>query len=90
MDIAFLGLKVPRVEFLVVKDPSDLLVLETKKTKQPGIIGCNLVKLVYQEFTKKHPTEVFSNFQCPHNVDPLLFSQLCVCYYTDIRPAVVS
>ena len=43
-----------------------------------------------QEFTKKYPTEVFNNFQWPQNVDPLLFSQLCVYYYTDIRLALVS
>ena len=88
MDIAFLGLKVPRVEFLVVKDPSDLL--ETKKTKLPSIIRWNLIRLTYQEFIKKHPIEAFKIFQCPWNMDPLLFLQLCVYCYTDIRPAVVS
>ena len=76
MDIAFLGLKVLKVRFLIVKDPSDLL--EMKNTKLPGIIWWNLIRLVYQEFIKKHPMEVINSFQCPQNVDPLLFSQLCV------------
>ena len=89
MDVAFLGLKVPKFGFLVVKDPSDL-VQTKKKTKLPGIIGWNLIKLAYQEFIKKYPVEVFNSFQCPQNVDPLLFSQLCVYFYTDIWPAVVN
>ena len=47
MDIAFLGLRVLKVRFLVVKDPSDLL--QTKmKTKLPGIISWDLIKLAYQ------------------------------------------
>ena len=81
MDVAFLGLRVPKVGFLVVKDPSDLLQTK-KKTKLPGIIGWNLIKLAYQEFIKKYPVEVFNSFQCLQNVDPLLYSQLCVYYYT--------
>ena len=44
----------PKVEFLVVKDPSDLLQ-DKKKTKLPGIIGWNLIKLAYQEFIRKYP-----------------------------------
>ena len=44
----------------------------------------------YQEFIKKYPVEVFNRFQCPQNVDPLLFSLLCVYYYRDVRPAVVN
>ena len=45
---------VPKVGFLVVKDPSDLLETK-KKTKLPGIIRWNLIKLAYQEFVKKIP-----------------------------------
>ena len=41
MNVVFLGCKVPKVGFLVVKDPTDLL--QTKmKTRLPGIIGWNL------------------------------------------------
>ena len=72
-----------------MKDPSDLLQTK-KKTKLPGIIGWNLINLAYQEFIRKYPVDVFSNFQCPQHVDPLLFSQLCVYYYTDVRPAEVN
>ena len=89
MDVVFLGLRVPKVWFLVVKDPSDLFQTK-KKTKLPGIIDWNLIKLAYQEFIIKYPVELFNSFQCPQNVDPLLFSQLCVYFYTYIRPAVVN
>ena len=63
IDVAFLGLRVPKVGFLIVKGLSDLL--ESKDTKLPGIIRWNLIKLAYQEFTKKHPVQVFSSYQCP-------------------------
>ena len=33
---------------------------------------------------------MFNNFQCPQNIDPLLFSQLYIYYYKDIRPAVIN
>ena len=89
MDVIFLGLRVPKVWFLVIKDPSDLLQT-IKKTNLHGIISWNLIKLAYQEFIKRYPVEEFKSFQCPQNVDPLLFSQLCVYYYTDVRPAVVN
>ena len=89
MDVAFLEPWVPKVGFLVVKDPSNLLQTK-KKTKLPGIIGWNLIKLEYQDFIKKYPVDVFNRFQGPQNVDPLLFSQLCVYFYIDIRPAVVN
>ena len=79
MDVAFLGLRVQIVGFLIAKDLGDLL--ESKKTKLSGIIGWNLIKLAYQEFTKKHPVEVYNSCQCPQNVEPLLFSQLCVLLY---------
>ena len=69
MDVAFPGLRVPKAGFLVVKDPSDWLPTK-KKTKLPGIIRWNLIKLAYQEFVKKHPVEVFNSFQCPQNIDP--------------------
>ena len=85
-DIAFLGLRVPRVRFLVVKDPSALLKTK-KKTKLPGIIRWNLVKLAFQEFVQKYLVAVFNSFQCPQDIDPLLFSQLCVYYCTDVKPA---
>ena len=39
---------------------------------------------------KKYSFEVFNNFQCPQNIDPLLLLQLCVYDYTDIRPAAFN
>ena len=53
MDVAFLGPRVPKVRFLVVKDPSHLLQTK-KKTKLPGIIRWNLIRLAYKKFLKKY------------------------------------
>ena len=51
VDVKFLGLKVPKVEFLVARSPCDLLD-QGKNTKLPGIVGWNLIGLVYQELPK--------------------------------------
>ena len=82
MDLAFLGFRVPKVGFLGVKDPSENWTAwnHCMKPDKVGISGIH----------KKSPMEVFNNFQCPQNIDPLLFSQLCIYYYRDIRPAVVN
>ena len=58
--------------------------------KLPRIVGWNLVKLAYQEFLKKYNIDVFEDFKCPDGVNPLLFSQLCIYYYTDVELAVVN
>ena len=89
VNLECMGKRVQKVGYLIVKDPSNPLQTK-KKTKLPEIIGQNLTKLAYQEFVKKYPVEVFNSFQCPQNVDPLLFSQLCVYFYTDVRHAVVN
>ena len=52
--------------------------------------GGDLVKLASQEFLKKYNTDVFEDFECPDRVYPLLFSQLCIYYYTDVVPAVMN
>ena len=48
------------------------------------------MELAYQEFLKKYNIDVFKDFECLDGVNPLLFSQLCIYYYTDVVPAVVS
>ena len=42
LDVEFLGLKVPKVGFLISQNPSDVLDTE-HKTKLPGIMVWNLV-----------------------------------------------
>ena len=59
------------------------------KTRLPNIVGWNLVRLAYEEFTKKHNPIVFENFEFPEGVEPLLLSQLCIYYYANKMPAVV-
>ena len=41
----------PRVRFLITLNPNEVLGPE-HKMRLPGIVGWNLVKLVYQEFPK--------------------------------------
>ena len=72
MTVTFLVLKVPKIWFIIIKDPNELIEAE-KKTKLPGIIGWNLVKLSYQEFIKIYAAEIFSNFHCLEDIDHLLF-----------------
>ena len=89
LDVEFLGLQVSRVRFLIIQNPNEVLDPE-HKTRLPGIVGWNLVKLLYQEFLKKYNIDVFEDFECPDGVNPLLFSQWCIYYYADVVPSVVS
>ena len=85
-----LELQVPRVRFFITQNPNKVLDPD-HKTKLPGIVRWNLVKLAYQQFLKnKYNIDVFEDFECPDGVNPLLFSQLCIYYYTDEVPAVVN
>ena len=89
LDVKFLRLHVPRVGFLITQNPNKVLDPD-HRTRLPGIVGWNLVKLAYQEFLKKYNIYVFEDFECPDRVNPLLFSQLCIYYYADVVPAVVN
>ena len=89
LDVEGLGLQVPGVGFLITQKPNKVLDLE-HRTRLPGIVGWNLVKLAYQEFLKKYNIDIFEDFECPDGVNPLLFSQLFIYYYADVVPAVVN
>ena len=79
-DVSILGFQIPSVGFLVVKDPST--VLESQYSAQtPGVIGCNLIRLGYEEFGKVFRFEAFETFRCPKEVHPLIFTQMCTLYY---------
>ena len=83
LDVNFRGLKVPNVGFLIINEPNK--VLEKKHhTKLPGIISWNLIWFAFKVFTNKYGEEGFNSFQCPVGVNPLLFSQLCLCYYAEV------
>ena len=81
-DINLLGFRVPKVGFLVVKDPSTLLEPQ-HSTQLPGVIGCNLIHLGCEEFGKLHGFECFENFQCPPSVHPVVFSQFCTFFHQE-------
>ena len=81
-DINFLGFRVPKVGFLVVKDPNTLLEPQ-HATQLPGVIGCNLKCLRCKEFSKVHGFKCFKNFQCPSSVHPVVFSQFCTFFHQE-------
>ena len=84
LDLTFLGLKVPKVGILIAEEPNQ--VLDKKhQTRLPGIVGWNLIQLSYDMFVQKYGTTGFDSFVCPEGVNPLLFSQLCVFYYSNVR-----
>ena len=83
LDITFLGLKVPNVVVLIIKDSNQVLGRK-HQTKLPGIVRGNLIWLSYNVFVSKHGTSGFDSFNCPEGVNPLLFSHLNVYWHSDI------
>ena len=83
LDLNFIGLIVPRVGILVTRDPNQLLDPEYQ-TRLPEAVGWNQVHLAFKEFIELYRTAVFNSFDCPSGVNPLLFPQICIYYYTDV------
>ena len=54
--------KVPRVGFLINQNPNEVLDPE-HKNRLPSIVWWHLVRLAYEEFTKKHNPIAFENFK---------------------------
>ena len=80
LDLDFLGIVVPKLEVLFTQEPCELLDI-CHKTKLPGMIGWNLIKLACEVFIQKYGVLCLENFDCPTGVSPLLFSQLCVFHH---------
>ena len=79
-----MGLKGPKVGILIAEEPNQ--VLDKKhQTRLPGIVGWNLIWLSYDVFVQKYGTTGFDSFVCAEGVNPLLFSQLCIFYYSNIQ-----
>ena len=79
-DITLLGFRIPRVGFLVVKDPN--VLLEPQYSNQLlGVIGCNLIQLGCEEFGRSYGFNAFEEFGCQDNVHPVVFTQLCSHYH---------
>ena len=84
LDITFLELKVPNVGMLIAEELNQ--VLDNKyQTRLPGIVGWNLIWLSYNVFVQKYGTTGFNSLMCPEGVNPLLFSQLCIFYYSNVQ-----
>ena len=70
LDLDFLGIVVPTVRVLITQEPNELL--ETcHKTKLPGVVGWNLIKLAYEVFVKNYGVPCLENFDSPTGVSPL-------------------
>ena len=68
---------------LIAEEPNQ--VLDKKhQTRLPGIVGWNLIWLTYNMFVQKYGTTGFDSVMCPEGVNPLLFSQLCIFYYSNV------
>ena len=80
LDLDFLGIVVPKVGVLITEEPNEPLE-SCHKTKLPGMVGWNLIKLTYEVFVKNYGVLYLENFDCLTGVGPLLFSQLCVYYH---------
>ena len=83
LDLTFWGLKVLKVVILIAEEPNQVLD-KRHQTRLPGIVEWNLIQLSYNVFIQKYGTTEFDSFMCPEGVNPLLFSQLCVFYYSNI------
>ena len=54
---------------------------ECHKTKLPGIISWNLIKLAYHVFVQNFGLKSLGYFDCQMGISPLVFSQLCVFHH---------
>ena len=79
-DVTLLGFRIPRVGFLVVRDPNVLLEPQYS-TQLLGVIGCNLIQLGCEEFGRSYGFDAFEEFCCPDGVHPVVFAQLCSHYH---------
>ena len=68
---------------LIAEEPNQ--VLDKKhQTRLVGILGWNLIWLFYNMFVQKYGTTGFDSFMCPEEVNPFLFSQLCIFYFSNV------
>ena len=79
-DVTLLGFRIPRVGFLVVKDPNVLLEPQYS-TQLLGFIRYNLIQLGCEEFGRSYGFNAFKEFCCPDGVHPVVFTQLCSHYH---------
>ena len=79
-NIKILGFSIPRIGFLVVRDPNKLLELQ-HSTQLLGVIGCNLIWLGCEEFGRIYGFNLLKKFQCPKNIHPMVFTQFCSYYH---------
>ena len=64
LKLEFFGLQVPRARFLITQNPNEIVDPE-HRTRLPGIVQWDLVKLVYNKFLKRHNINVFEILNAP-------------------------
>ena len=72
LDLDFLAIVVPKVGALITEEANEFLE-SCHKTKLPGVVGWNFIKLAYEVFVKNYGVLYLENFDCPTGVSPLLF-----------------
>ena len=58
LNLDFLGIVVPKVGICITQEPTELLHTH-HKTKLPGVVGWNLIKLVYEVFIQNMVANVW-------------------------------
>ena len=89
LDVELLDFKVPKVGFLVIKDPSSFLSPD-RPTSLPCVISSNLIQLGLEEFVRQHSINAIQTFTKPADVHPLVFAQFCVYYYVELEKLKTS
>ena len=77
LDLNFLGTVVQNIGILITQELSEPLD-EHHKTKLPGIISWNQIKLAYQVFVQKYGLLSLKHFNCLMGIGPLIFTALCI------------
>ena len=80
LDLNFFRIIVPNIEVLITQEPNTLSD-RSHKTKLPGIIGYNLIKIVLSGVIQKFGSKSLEHFDWPTGLSPLLNSQLCVFHH---------
>ena len=88
VDIQVRGRLIHDIGILVKKDNIPLTDSKGRSTRDPAILGCNLIQKGMKEFIRDHGETCLALFECPAGVDPLYFSTLCVYFYPEHQKVI--
>lgn len=84
LDVEIDGLLVPRVGFLVMRDPDTMV--ERRKERRPVVAGCNLLKLACEALEYHHGSSIFDTCKSPSGVSEMLYSTLSMYHHGCLSP----